>query len=317
MKHVRNVENYKIKNVFKKYNEEEEDRECGMGIVIKDRRKKRKINLVKEGDVFDLVKGVTEEYEIKHWFYEGKEKEKEKEGKCSCSCLKEMIFEIERDGFSIGKESHYNNDNHESYTNNNAIEYDNNGIKWSNEHMKIDKSIADINIVNSKVKEKLNGNGSNYNGINEFRETTTSLSNTVYRNHNTTMNNNCYQKYSQQPMSSLSDMVDSQHNKLKSTKKMYEYNYEKQQHHQSQVMLTQNKSFNDLINQYTMFERKTKASTIPLLHKSNFVPYVNNKYFHCENLIYPISKIDYIKTEQMKRMNTLLFKNHNSNTLNL
>ena len=183
--------------------------------------------------------------------------------------------------------------------------------------MKIDKSITCVNIereVKAKKKERLirNGNNSNYNGLNELHETTMSSNNITYRNHNTTMNN-CYQRYSQPISSSLIDSASSQHNKLKSKKKMYQYDYEQQQQHsQLKVMLTKNKSFNDLIKPYTVFERRTKVSTLSV------VPYVNNKSFHCGNIIYPVSNVDYLKTEQMKRINTLLFGiNNNNNILNL
>lgn len=308
-KHVRCVERYTIKNVFKEYDEEEDDGEWNMKRGIRYGRKRRIGNVEKEGEVFDLVKGVTEEYEIRHWFYEGKEKEKEKEGKCNCncncSCLKEMVLGIERVGFSIGGKESNNNNQH---NNNDINEYDNEGSKWSSEHMKVDKSITCVNIERGISGS---GNNSNYNGLNELHETAMSSNNNnnTYRNHNTTMNN-CYQRYSQPMSSSLIDSVNSnKHNKLKSSKKMYQYNYEQQQQHQHsqlKVMLTKNKSFNDL----TILERKTKTSTLPV------DPYVNNNSFHCGNIIYPISNVDYLKTEQMKRIHTLLFTKH-TNTLNL
>ena len=311
MKHVRRVERYKIKNVFKEYDEEEDDGGWDMKRGIKDERKRRIGNVGKEGEVFDLVKGVTEEYEIRHWFYEGKEKEGKCNCNCNCSCLNEMVLEIERVGFSIGKESN-NNINQELHKNNDINEYDNEGSKWNSEYMKVDKSITCVNIERG-ISGNGNVNNSNYNGLNELHKTTMSLNNNTYRNHNTTMTN-YYQRYSQLMSTSLIDSVNSKHNKLKSSKKMYQYDYEQQQqhqqHYQSKVMLTKNKSFNDLIKPYTMFERKTKASTLPV------VPYVNNKSFHCGNIIYPISNVDYLKTEQMKRINTLLFTKHN-NTLNL
>ena len=92
MKHVRCVERYKIKNVFKEYDEEEDDGDWDVSRGIRNGRRKGKMNTGKEGEVFDLVKGVTEEYEIRHWFYEGKEKKRK------CNCLKEMVLGIEKVG---------------------------------------------------------------------------------------------------------------------------------------------------------------------------------------------------------------------------